>query len=141
MLQASLCSAKDVTQKPPLSLLPSKRILFFTNVPQQVAIQQVQGPCAALDHMTLTSFSWRGLQGGEGMLEQGGNKAYTTRLNKTEINWVLEESVVFLPPYAGSGGSKTLVCRHQSIYFFTPIYKKRHSLFPRDSFIYFDHPI
>lgn len=128
-----LCQGRDPEAITVLALFQED--LFFTNVPQQVAIQQVQGPCAALDHMTRTSFSWRGLQGGEGMLEHGGNEAHTTRLNKREINWVLEESVVFLLPCAGSGGSKNLVCRHQSIYFFTPIYKKWHSLFLRDSFI------
>lgn len=69
-----------------------------------MAIQQVQGPCVALDRMTLRSFSWGGLLGGEGTLEQGGNEAHTTCLNKREINWVLEESVVFLPPCASSGG-------------------------------------
>ena len=89
--------------KPPLSSLPSQRILFFINMPQQVATQEVQGPCTALDHMTLLSSSWGGLQEGEGLLEQGGNEAHTC-LNKREINWVLEESVVFLPPCANSGG-------------------------------------
>lgn len=77
-----LCQGRDPEAITVLALFQED--LFFTNVPQQVAIQQVQGPCAALDHMTRTSFSWRGLQGGEGMLEHGGNEAHTTRLNKRE---------------------------------------------------------
>lgn len=45
----------------------------------------------------------------EGMLEQGEDLAHTTCLKKTEISWVLEESLMFLLPCASSTRKRILV--------------------------------